>query len=139
MPLLAWALTGDDSRIAQVECLAQKATVHGYARYSLHHRDFPGVIRKEDNSVDGYLLTLNTDQRKKLDNFEGEAEYEAVAVTVTVFEDDDSIKTVDADMYLWIGDAELLTGDPWDLQTFINERLEDWIDLFSFTELVGDD
>lgn len=46
---------------------------------------------------------------------------------------------VDADLYLWNGERNAVSMDHWDLDTFIQERLDDWIELFSGMELVGDE
>ena len=46
---------------------------------------------------------------------------------------------VEADMYVWAGDMEKPSGERWDLEWFVRERLEDWLDLFEGMELVGDD
>ncbi|KAI2629508.1 AIG2-like protein [Hypoxylon sp. NC1633] len=139
LPLLAWALTGDKSNIPAVTRLIQPAKVYGYARFSLRNLDYPAVAvvkDKPDSSVDGYLLMPETtSQRRKLDNFEGEA-YKAVPVTVTI--SDSGKETVEADLYLWVGDPDVLTVDPWELETFEKERLGDWLDLFEGMELVGE-
>ncbi|RTE71757.1 hypothetical protein BHE90_013831 [Fusarium euwallaceae] len=137
LPLLAWTLTGDASNINTVAPLARPAKVHGYARYTIKNRDYPAIIKHTDetSTVDGYLLTLQTtSQRKKLDDFEGET-YRVTAVAVEL--EDGSI--VDADMYVWDGDMEDVSTEPWELDTFVKERLEDWIDLFEGMEMVGGD
>ncbi|KAI0196951.1 AIG2-like protein [Astrocystis sublimbata] len=145
LPLLAWALTGDAS--TSVTRLIQPAVIHGYARFSLKHRDYPAVIKHDaQSSVDGYLLTLETtSQRRKLDDFEGEA-YKLESVAVTVLDadgtpsralSDDNV--IEVDVYLWAGDSDELTDRPWELETFEKERLEDWLDLFEGMELVGED
>ena len=46
---------------------------------------------------------------------------------------------VDADVYLWNGERDAVSVDRWDLDTFIREHLNDWIELFAGMELVGDD
>lgn len=140
MPLLAWALTGDASNKVAVSALARPATVSGYARFSLKNCDYPAVIKHPDSSVDGYLITLATQsQRKKLDNFEGEL-YKVTPILVTIWgSDGQSEETIEADMYLWNGDIDAVLPDPWEFETFIRERLDDWIDLFDGIELVGDD
>ncbi|KAI1823285.1 AIG2-like protein [Xylaria intraflava] len=143
LPLLAWALTGDASNISAVSNLIQPAIIYGYARFALKNRDYPAVVKHEpQSSVDGYLLVLETaSQRKKLDDFEGEA-YKLESVAVTVFDADGDGRTqkevVDADVYLWAGDADELTVSPWALEFFEKERLEDWLDLFDGMELVGE-
>ncbi|KAF5025996.1 hypothetical protein F66182_1898 [Fusarium sp. NRRL 66182] len=137
LPLLAWALTGDASKTSAVAPLARPATVHGYARYAVKHGDYPAAVKHTDDSViDGCLLLLETKtQRTKLDDFEGER-YTATPVSVTLDQDG---SVVDADMYVWNGDAEDVTRDPWDLDAFVKERLEDWLDLFEGMELVGEE
>ncbi|RSL68849.1 hypothetical protein CEP53_002397 [Fusarium sp. AF-6] len=137
LPLLAWALTGDASNTSSVAPLARPAKVHGYARHALKNRDYPAVVKhtNETSTVDGYLLTLQTtSQRKKLDDFEGET-YKVTAVMVEL--EDGSI--VDADMYVWDGDMNDVSTEPWELDMFVKERLEDWIDLFEGMEMVGED
>ncbi|KAI1070149.1 hypothetical protein LB507_007942 [Fusarium sp. FIESC RH6] len=134
LPLLAWAITGDASNTNTVQRFAHPAKVHGYARFSVRHCDYPAVVEKESSEVDGYLLILETkSQRKKLDDFEGEA-YKVTPVEVVM---EDGTK-VEADMYVWDGDIERLSDEPWELEWFVNERLEDWLDLFEGMELVGD-
>ncbi|KAI1159486.1 AIG2-like protein [Nemania serpens] len=143
LPLLAWALTGDASNISVVSRLVQPATIYGYARFSVKNCDYPAVIKHSpQSSVDGYLITLETtSQRKKLDDFEGEA-YKLDSVAVTLFNADENSQkrkeTVEADIYLWAGDASALTVNPWDLKSFEKERLRDWLDLFEGMELVGE-
>ncbi|KAI1284160.1 AIG2-like protein [Xylaria sp. FL0933] len=136
-PLLAWVLTGDASNISAVSKLVQPATLYGYARFSLKHKDYPAAIKHEPHSsIKGYLLTLETaSQRRKVDNFEGE-QYTPERVTVIGA---DMSTEVEADVYLWAGDMEALTADPWKLEDFENERLQDWLDLFEGMELIGED
>lgn len=135
LPLLAWALTADAANTGAIAALARPATVHGYARYTVLYRDYPAAVKKEGHQVDGLLLVLETkSQRKKLDDFEGEA-YTPTPILATL--EDGS--TVDADMYVWGGDDEALSTEPWMLEDFVKDRLEDWIDLFEGMELVGDD
>ncbi|KAJ7629770.1 hypothetical protein DFH06DRAFT_1440175 [Mycena polygramma] len=140
MPLLAWALTGDSSNTATVQSLAQPATVKGYTRFSIHHSDYPAVVPSAPaDLVDGLLLRLETRlQRQKLDDFEGEV-YKPTRVDVCVeSESGDTVLVVDADMYVWDGDLDVLDRDtPWELDKFIAERLDDWLELFAPMELTG--
>ena len=133
-PLLAWALTGDCANVDTAEKLAHPATVRGYGRFSLHHCDFPGAVKLDGaSSIEGLLLRLQDKvQRRKLDDFEGES-YKVTPVEVVL----QSGERVQADMYVWDGDAAV-TDDEWKLDTFIKERLEDWLDIFSGMELIGD-
>ncbi|WAO86232.1 Putative gamma-glutamylcyclotransferase [Fusarium falciforme] len=136
LPLLAWALTGDASNTSAVARLARPAQVHGYARYAVKDRDYPAVVKHTDETltVDGYLLTLQTSQRKKLDDFEGETcKVAAVAVEL------EDGTTVDGDMYVWDGDMAAVSTEAWELETFVKERLDGWVDLFEGMELIGED
>ncbi|WXC64983.1 hypothetical protein SNK03_010792 [Fusarium graminearum] len=135
LPLLAWALTGDAAKTSAVTDLVRPAKVHGCARYSTHHCNYPAVIKQDDHEVDGYVLLLKTKpQRKKLDDFEGEA-YTPTAALATL----DDGTTIETDIYLWDGNPESLYTEPgWDLDTFVKERPEDWLDLFEGMELVGE-
>ncbi|RFU33815.1 hypothetical protein B7463_g2579, partial [Scytalidium lignicola] len=140
-PLLAWALTGDASQTDVVSDLMFPAKVDGYARFSVHNCDYPAVVKHDaSSSVSGCLLMLKTtSQRRKLDDFEGEA-YLATPVSVTLLEGNEGHNTtVDADMYVWNGEMNAVSSDPWDLDTFVKERLEDWIELFAGMELVGEE
>lgn len=138
MPLLAWALTGDATHTQVVKSMARPATVKGYTRFALSHRDYPAVVPSSspDSSVDGYLLELSTtSQRRKLDDFEGET-YVPTPVSVQITE---SQEIVSADMYVWAGDMDEVSMLPWSLEKFIQERLDDWLELFGGMELVGED
>ncbi|CEI40033.1 hypothetical protein FVEN_g2289 [Fusarium venenatum] len=135
LPLLAWVLTGDYSNINAVAKFTHPARVNGYARFALHRCDYLATIKHESSEVDGLLVRVETkSQRQKVHDFEGEI-YKAMPVNVIL----EGRTTVDADMYVWNGDAEKVSDKPWELQDFINERLEDWLDLFDGIELVGDD
>ncbi|KAK3349184.1 hypothetical protein B0T25DRAFT_609825 [Lasiosphaeria hispida] len=142
LPLLAWAMTGEATKTDKIRPLLQKAIVHGYKQCSLHGRDYPATIKDTGSSVDGYLLAPRTNsQRRKLDDFKGEA-YKPTRVTVTILSDnsEQTGNTIEADMYIWNQDLDALDLErPWDLDTFIRERLEDWLDLFKGMELVRDD
>jgi len=113
--------------------------VKGYARYTVVGKDYPAVIKTDgdDARVDGLLLIpQNRSQRAKLDDFEGES-YKVEHVAVTVTDDEGGEERVDADMYLWNGDPEDVSKERWDLETFEQERLNDWLQLFGGMELVG--
>ncbi|KAF5570398.1 hypothetical protein FPHYL_1234 [Fusarium phyllophilum] len=70
--------------------------------------------------------------RKKLDDFESEI-YTPTSVDAVL--EDGSV--VEADMYVWAGDQDALSDEPWELDTFVKERLEDWLDLFEGMEMIG--
>jgi hypothetical protein len=138
MPLLAWALTGDSRKIDVVAPLVKPAELKGFARFSLLGKDYPALIKHDKTStVDGLLLRAqDRSQRKRLDDFEGET-YTVTPVQVTVIGEEGQV--VDADVYVWNGASDAVSADHWDLDTFIQDRLDDWIELFAGMELVGDD
>ncbi|KAM5537000.1 hypothetical protein V8D89_009329 [Ganoderma adspersum] len=156
LPLLAWAMTGDPAKVDVVEPLVQPARIRGsqYARFALHGRDYPAVVKIDiehaDASastrvhvVDGLLFRpQNRSQRKKMDDFEGET-YQAVQVDVEVAGTVDSegvdSEIVRADLYVWNGAPDDVSEEEWDLDVFVRERLDDWLELFVGMELVGDD
>jgi hypothetical protein len=116
MPLLAWALTGDYRKTDVVAPLVKPAELKGYARFPLLGKDYPALIKHDKTSVvDGLMVT---------------------PVQVTVAGEG---QVVDVDIYLWNGARDTVSADHWDLDTFIEERLDDWIELFAGMELVGDD
>ncbi|KAF8716055.1 hypothetical protein AX14_012444 [Amanita brunnescens Koide BX004] len=137
LPLLAWASTGDSTKVDVVKPLVCPARVRGYARLRLHGKDYPAVVKHADASaVDGLLFRpQNQSQRQKLDDFEGET-YLATQVDVQTV---DGAEVADADIYLWNGDLDAISTEDWDLEIFIRERLDDWLELFGDMELVGDD
>ncbi|KAN0124817.1 hypothetical protein V8E52_001369 [Russula decolorans] len=132
MPLLAWALTGDSRKTDVVAPLVKPAELKGYARFSLLGKDYPALVEHDETSiVDGLLLCpQDKSQRKKLDDFEGEA-YTMTPVQVTVAGDSEEGQMVDADIYLWTGERDAVSVDRWDLDTFTREHLNDWIELFA--------
>ncbi|KAK0651413.1 hypothetical protein B0T16DRAFT_403875 [Cercophora newfieldiana] len=138
LPLLAWAITGDESQVDAISGMLRKGRVQGYKRCSVRHCDYPAAIKDDNCEIDGYLLLLETtSQRRKLDNFEGET-YMVTPVAVSV-ENHEGGETIDADMYVWNRDNDALSSEPWDLEWFIKERLEDWLDLFRDMELVDEE
>ena len=139
MLLLAWALMGDSHKTAVVAPLITPAELHSCqcARFSLLGKDYPALIKHEDTSIVNSLLLCPQDksQQQKLDDFDGEV-YTVILAQVTVVREQGQ---VDAGIYLWNGDHDAVSMDHWDLGTFIQERLDDWIELFAGMELVGMD
>ncbi|KAM3509183.1 hypothetical protein MY11210_006438 [Beauveria gryllotalpidicola] len=138
-PLFAWALTGDSSRVADIAHMVKPALVSKYIRLAVKHSDYPAVVRgsREEDCVDGYLLQMDTmSQRKKLDDFEGEIYMVESTIAKLVGDNDQPTgETLDADIYVWAGDKEMLEEKPWELERFIEERLDDWLDLFDGMEM----
>lgn len=141
-PLLAWVLTGDSSNVDQIHHMLRPARVQGYRRVAVKFADYPAVISSSNEAdfVDGYLLQVEIpSQRRKLDNFEGEL-YKVISVVVTLVGHDNQQtgESTSADMYLWDGDMDLVSSEPWELEIFTKDRLEDWLDLFDGMELIGE-
>ncbi|KAK0189302.1 hypothetical protein F5146DRAFT_1112930 [Armillaria mellea] len=126
MPLLIWALTGDSRKTDVVAPLINPALLKGYARFSARER-LPCSDKAQPN---------NKSQRRTLDHFKGEA-YTVTPVQVTVVGEEGQM--AEADIYLWNGERDAVSADPWGLNTFIKERRDDWLELFGGMELVGDD
>lgn len=139
IPLLAWALTGDSSQVSVVSPLIRRAKVDGFARYRLSNRDYPAAVRCEGSKICGYLVTFShQSQRRKLDDFEG-AIYQEIPVQANIVDQcgRPTGETVEADMYLWNGSMDGVTGEPWDLDEFIAYCLSDWLEIFDGMELIG--
>ncbi|KAK1984109.1 hypothetical protein LZ30DRAFT_712455 [Colletotrichum cereale] len=140
-PLLAWVLTGNATQIEEISALICPAKVENVARYSLYGCDYPAAVKEHGSSINGYLLRPQTlAQRKKLDDFEGEV-YQVNTIQAMLFSHDgETVESlIEADIYLWDGDKDLVSTQSWDLEWFFQERLEDWICLFEGMEMVGDD
>ncbi|KAI0456064.1 hypothetical protein F5B21DRAFT_169913 [Xylaria acuta] len=140
LPLLAWVLTGDAKNVAAVARLTQPAWVKGYARFAVRNSDCAAAVKHPPSFVEGYLLKLETEsQRTRLDDFEGDS-YKLVPVKpVTGLRIDQGIpvQSVEADMYVWAGDVNALTVDPWSVRAFEKEKLKDWLDTFQGMEFIG--
>ncbi|KAF9506108.1 hypothetical protein BS47DRAFT_1399766 [Hydnum rufescens UP504] len=142
---LAWVITGDPARTDVVEPLSTPACLHGpYFRSSVYGADYPALVSLSDGlagiapdtgGVHGILLQhLTRSQRAKIDKFEGET-YKVSSIMVTI---ESSGEEVDADVYMWAGDG-VITGKPWDFNVFVRDRLDDWLDIFSGMEMIGED
>ncbi|KAK2612555.1 hypothetical protein QQS21_001493 [Conoideocrella luteorostrata] len=130
--ILAWVLTGEASNIEQIEAMIRPARVYGFARYKVNDRDYPGAIASKGSYIDGYLLTCrNASQRLNLAQFEQDL-YEEDSTTAYIKGSDGQPQKegVKADIYLWRETPdESLSRNAWDLQEFIDTRMEDWLGL----------
>ena len=141
--LLAWVLTGDASNADVVSQLVRPARVAGFSRFAVRDADYPAAIKDDNTSatVNGNLVEIQAvSQRRRLDDFEGDL-YTAVPVCVSLLDDSGNPRgeTISADMYIWNEHEDCLSTEPWDLDVFIAERLEDWLDLFDGMELTGEE
>ena len=107
----------------------------------MHHKDYPAIIKHaETSTVDGLLFRPAThSQRKKLDDFEGETYHPTPVFVQTAAADGKGTELIEADIYLWNGDPEALSDKEWKLEEFVQDRLDDWLELFGGMELIGDD
>ncbi|KAI0445660.1 hypothetical protein F4803DRAFT_121839 [Xylaria telfairii] len=139
MPLLSWVLTGNTKNTAMVARFAQPARINGYARLKIQGRDHAAVVKHPRSSVDGYLLWLTKPQRTRVDSFEGDS-YKAVPVVAAMESRSNPglpAGSIEADMYVWGGDINTVTTDPWSVKVFEEERLNDWLDTFEGMEFIG--
>lgn len=142
VPLLAWVMTGDSSRARDIAPRLKRAVVHGYKRCRVAGCDYPATTKDDGSSVDGCLVTpLTASERRKIDNFEGET-YKVTPVMVNLVGQDGQPtgEVVEADMYVWDGDPDCLELEAsWNLHSFIQYKLQDWLDLYESMELTGGD
>jgi hypothetical protein len=111
--------------------LRRKAILQHYHRGSVLGKDYPEPIKGAENDlVEGLIFyPRNMDDRKKLNNFEGE-EYSMEFVKV-MFESGEQVK---AATYIWSGEKDQVTGANWDFKEVELNRLPDWLDLFDEIE-----
>lgn len=90
------------------------ARLSGFKRMPVLLCDYTAIVQHDESTVDGYFLDLETvAQRKKLDHFEGEF-YRLLAVNVNLLDSDrlPIEKTIEADMYVWDGEMDVLFSEP---------------------------
>ncbi|KAG2201325.1 hypothetical protein INT47_001413 [Mucor saturninus] len=103
------------------------ATLKGYTRSSLKGEEYPAITQTEgQGKVKGVLAQgLTETDIKALDVFEGDW-YQRIPVQVTSDEDG---TTFDTNVYLYVGDMQLLTGTDWSFQQFLESGKEQkWLD-----------
>ncbi|KAI1316478.1 hypothetical protein F5Y16DRAFT_393130 [Xylariaceae sp. FL0255] len=147
LPLLAWALTGDSSRVDYVMDLTQPAILYGYERYGVKDQDYPAVVKSDraDSCVDGLLLEPETTaQRKRLDIFEGIVEggnYKIAEATVNVVKTSHPLPlhannpAAHCDLYLWARESAELTNTVWDYELFKKKKLPSWLAIYEGMQL----
>jgi len=125
--LLALVLTGDRQNLDVIHPHQQRATLPGYHRGGVLGKDYPALVPATiENTVEGILFyPRNMDDRRKLNNFEGE-QYTRTTVEVVC----DSGQNVEATTYVWSGETEEIAKEDWDFNEFETNRLSDWLDLF---------
>lgn len=123
-PLLAWLITGNALNTPLVQSLTTPAHIYGYTRCAVLHADYPALVASTSKAdvVHGLLLKPQSrSQRLKADNFEGET-YAITPVEVHVEAGEmgatssgGECEVVNADAYVWTGDAALVSEELWDL------------------------
>jgi gamma-glutamylcyclotransferase (GGCT)/AIG2-like uncharacterized protein YtfP len=121
-PLLALLLTGNRENEDVIVPLWKKAILQQYCRGRVLGRDYPALVKgAEHDCVKGIIFyPRNMDDRRKLNNFEGE-QYTREIVKA-VFE---SGEQVEAFTYVWSGEKAEVTETDWDFKEFESSRLAD--------------
>ncbi|KAF8654779.1 hypothetical protein AX16_003434 [Volvariella volvacea WC 439] len=124
-------MTGDADNVAEMDRLVQPAKVSGFARRAVRNNCVAALVRddSEVSVVDGILIVPSDPQREMLDEIEGEDSYEVVEVDAVT----DSGEIVNADTYLWRDrHMDLILPDSsWELEVFVKEHLQSWLDLMT--------
>ena len=107
----------------KIKSLITPATLHGFRRFGRKNCKFPAALDGfPGSSVRGLVLFgLTSGQRGRIDGYErGLYSRETHDVTITLESGEEHI--IDADVYIWAGDRELLTeskGKVWSLDEFL--------------------
>ena len=130
-PLLALLLTGNRENKDVIVPLRKNAILHHYRRGSVLGKDYPALVKgAEHDLVEGMIFyPRNMDDRRKLNNFEGE-QYALEIVKVV----SESGERVEASTYVWSGEKAEVSETDWDFKEFESSRLSDWLDLFDGIE-----
>jgi hypothetical protein len=129
--LLSWLLTGDQNNELTLASHLQPATLFGFVRRAVRDKDYGALVKScLTDLVQGLLFApRDIDDRRKLYNFEGE-QYRMENVVVI----NETGEKLDAIAFLWAGPECELTKTEWDIDEFMKDRLEDWLDLFDGME-----
>ncbi|KAK4517754.1 uncharacterized protein ATC70_001098 [Mucor velutinosus] len=98
------------------------ALLKGYKRHSLIGEEYPALINTGDkhDAVMGVICQgLELEDIKALDCFEGD-DYERVPTKVLLKNN----TLTDTEVYIWIGDKKLLSGEEWSFDYFITSGKE---------------
>lgn len=100
------------------------ATLKGYRRSHLRHRQYPGIVQDETCEVEGLLYNNMTEiMLHKLDVFEG-SEYSKATNTVHT----QTAEITPATFYVLTPEHEaLMTEDDWDLDFFKTHHLSEFL------------
>jgi gamma-glutamylcyclotransferase (GGCT)/AIG2-like uncharacterized protein YtfP len=131
--LLSWLLTGNKTETEMIIRRRKKVILHGYKRCTIRFVDYPALVKTDnpEDTVDGFLFyPRDINDMRKLDNFEGEP-YRREKVVVSV---DD--KLVDVYAYIWHGECERLGDRQWSFEEFLEDSLEEWLELWEGMEFI---
>jgi len=119
-PLVMKAVTGQAFS-------GKEAVLNNWARFRVRASEYPGIVPQQDSLVTGKLYWgLDEKIMGKLDAFEGD-KYERVVVQVTMADG----SSEEAYTYAIKEDCRnMLSGDPWDFDRFLQNGLEKFIHWF---------
>ncbi len=102
----------------------EDATLHGFVRFSIKGKSFPGVLPKGGSSVRGVLYhDLDVDALQRLDDFEDDY-YRRQTVTVVTSRN----AAVEAQVYVVEERHHPLLEGPWDFDEFKRRSLVQFLD-----------
>ena len=129
-PLLALVLTGNRKNKDVIVPLRNPSTL---SQGECLGKDYPALVKgAQHDLVEGMIFyPRNMDDRRKLNNFEGEQYAREIAKVVS-----ESGDQVEASTYVWSGEKAEVTEADWDFKEFESSRLSDWLDLFDGIEFI---
>ncbi len=100
-------------KIGNANCTQIPASLRHYSVRRLKGVQYPGLITDLNGQAEGILyFNLNATELQRLDQFEG-TEYQRIAVDVH-----GNNELIQAYTYLYTGDRNRITADPWKLEDF---------------------
>ncbi|KAF3806018.1 hypothetical protein GCG54_00004342 [Colletotrichum gloeosporioides] len=118
-PLPAWVLIGDATLVDEISQLIQTAIVKYFVLHKLNNCNCPAPVKKHGASINGYVVrSMTQSQRRNLESFDDE--------TYRV-KDVQAVLTAPAKSWKRRFTRKSPSEELWDLEWFIEERLEDWI------------
>jgi gamma-glutamylcyclotransferase (GGCT)/AIG2-like uncharacterized protein YtfP len=131
--LLALILTGERENTAELTPHLARAVIRNFRRGQVQNRDYPALVRAgPESTVEGLIFyPRNPDDRRKIDNFEGE-QYTQEIVKATI----ESGEEIEVSTYVWNGRRDAISPGDWDEKEFETMRLGDWLDLFEGMDFI---
>lgn len=124
-PLLAWFLTGDRSRVDDLDGMITPAQLPNHTSLAVKDSKSPTAVRSsnEGDCINGYLVQVDTMFQRRTLGDKGFA-LETTTVMTTGNDGRPTGEIVEADFYNWAGDKDMITTELWDLEKFIEEDLD---------------